>query len=109
MVKMNCGAMPATLPAAVRSAIVADMPSVLLETTLTAVTVYPDTARVTRRGTATVPAGEGTIVIGGLPQSLIPDTARVSVFAAGVRVGGVDVAATFEPAAVPANLDQRLV
>lgn len=66
-----------------------------LETTITAVTVYPDRARVTRQGKLTVIAGEQLITIGNLPTNLENDSVRVSGRGAGIKIIGVDVKTAF--------------
>ncbi|MFB8006624.1 mucoidy inhibitor MuiA family protein [Nocardia sp. NPDC056000] len=49
-----------------------------LDTAITAVTVYPDRARVTRSGKVEVPAGEHRIRVAPLPQDLLRDSIRVA-------------------------------
>lgn len=49
-----------------------------IETAISAVTVYPDRARVTRQGTAAVETGVQQIEIVGLPLTLDEDSARVA-------------------------------
>lgn len=49
-----------------------------LTTTLTAATVFPDRARVTRTGRLTVPAGVQKITVTQLPLVLMPDSVRAS-------------------------------
>jgi uncharacterized protein (TIGR02231 family) len=57
-----------------------------------AVTVHPDRARITRRGTVTLGAGSTELVVAGLPETLIDDSVRVAGRSqAAVRVVGVDV------------------
>ncbi|HEY0815382.1 MAG TPA: mucoidy inhibitor MuiA family protein [Pseudonocardia sp.] len=59
---------------------------------IVAVTVHPDRARVTRRGTVTLAAGPVELVVSGLPESLLDESVRVAGrSAAAVRVVGVDV------------------
>ncbi len=63
-----------------------------LITTLTAVTVYPDRARVTRRGKIALEAGSHTLEIAGLPLQLDPDSVRVNARGtAHARLLGVQV------------------
>ncbi len=58
-----------------------------------AVTVHPDRARITRRGTAVLGAGPSELVVTGLPETLLDESVRVAGRSAGpVRVVGVDVA-----------------
>jgi hypothetical protein len=55
---------------------------------ISAVTVYPDRAEVTRLIESEVPAGATTIVITGLPLDLMPDSVRVSGEASGTLLIG---------------------
>lgn len=48
-----------------------------IEAPIAAVTVYPSQARVTRRGRVTLDAGDRTVEVGPLPQSLDGDSIRV--------------------------------
>ncbi|MGW0434235.1 DUF4139 domain-containing protein [Micromonospora sp. NPDC003197] len=48
-----------------------------IDAPIVAVTVYPDRARVTRRGTVSLPAGEHRVRIGPLPLDLHRDSIRV--------------------------------
>ncbi|MFJ4650160.1 mucoidy inhibitor MuiA family protein [Nocardia sp. NPDC088792] len=61
-----------------------------LDTAITAVTVYPDRARVTRSGKASLAAGEHRIRVSPLPVSLLRDSIRVAGQGE-VTVLGVDV------------------
>ncbi len=45
---------------------------------IVAVTVYPGQARITRRGTVSLPAGEHRVLVGGLPQYIHADSVRVA-------------------------------
>ncbi|ONH30396.1 DUF4139 domain-containing protein [Pseudofrankia asymbiotica] len=86
-----------------------DATTLILDAPITAVVVYPQQARVTRRGTVTLPPGaedtedgaaedgaaendapEVTVTLGGLPMELDTSSVRVSGRGA-VRVLGVDV------------------
>jgi len=59
---------------------------------IVAVTVHPDRARVTRRGTVTLAAGPNELVVAGLPETLLDDSVRVAGRSdQAVRVVGVDV------------------
>lgn len=49
-----------------------------IEPPIVAVTVYPDAARVTRRGTVTLPAGPQTVHLGPLPQTIRTESVRVA-------------------------------
>jgi uncharacterized protein (TIGR02231 family) len=70
---------------------------------ITAVVVYPSTARVTRRGTLTVPAGASDVVVRGLPASLRDDSVRVAGQGA-ARIVGVDVPWRFHAEAPDARV-----
>jgi uncharacterized protein (TIGR02231 family) len=66
-----------------------------------AVTVFPDRAEVTRVIEATVPAGATTLVLEGLPASLLPDSVRVSGKAGDrIAIGSVETKPLFEQGAV---------
>src|SRR6185312_16019591 len=57
-----------------------------------AVTVHPDRARITRRGTVALGEGPTDLVIAGLPETMVDESVRVSGRSeAPVRVVGVDV------------------
>ena len=59
---------------------------------IVAVTVHPDRARVTRRGTVALAAGATELVVAGLPEMLLDDSVRVAGRSdQTVRVVGVDV------------------
>jgi len=49
-----------------------------IETQVTAVTVFPDRARVTRTGRASLPAGTQLLEIAQLPLALLPDSLRAA-------------------------------
>jgi uncharacterized protein (TIGR02231 family) len=72
-----------------------------LETSLTAVTVYPDRAKVTRTGRASLEPGSVTLEVDGLPAQLDPDSLRAaglsakSAPAARARLIGVQIQRTF--------------
>jgi uncharacterized protein (TIGR02231 family) len=55
------------------------------------VTVYPEGAAVTRRGTLDVPAGEHRLIVRGLPSSLDEHALHVSVGSRAVRLGEVEL------------------
>ncbi len=73
----------------------------ILETSLTAVTVYPDRARVTRTGQISLEPGSQLLEVAGLPAQLDPDSLRAAglpaegVPAARARLMGVQVQRTF--------------
>ncbi|MGZ0153500.1 DUF4139 domain-containing protein [Kribbella sp. WER1] len=54
------------------------MTELVVDAPIVAVTVYPERARVTRRGVVTVPGGDRTVYVGPLPMELEPDSVRVS-------------------------------
>ncbi len=70
-----------------------------LSAPIVAVTVHPDRARVTRRGTVALDAGPAELVVAGLPETLLDDSVRVVGRVSGggeeagvaMRVIGVDV------------------
>jgi uncharacterized protein (TIGR02231 family) len=55
------------------------------------VTVYPQSANVTRAGKVSIPAGDHRLIIRGLPDPLDPSSLRVSAGSTAVRLGGVEV------------------
>lgn len=68
---------------------------------ITAVTVFPDRAEVTRTVEISLPAGESTVVVGDLPASLYPDSVRVVGEADGrLLIGSVETRKEFAEAAV---------
>jgi len=74
------------------------MSELVLDAPIAAVTVYPDRARVTRRGRITVPSGDQTVYVGPLPLALHEDSVRVSGRGP-ATVLGVDVATQHHPQA----------
>lgn len=52
--------------------------AVIVETTLEAVAVFPDRARITRRGRATVEAGIQVVEVKDLPTQLLPESVRAA-------------------------------
>jgi uncharacterized protein (TIGR02231 family) len=82
----------------------------IVENSIVAVTVYPSSARVTRRGRTTLEAGEQVVEVGPLPLSMDGDSVRVSGRGA-ATVLGVDVVlrrhATPSDAAVTAIYEER--
>jgi uncharacterized protein (TIGR02231 family) len=81
-----------------RAANVAAVNTVEIEAPIVAVTVYADRARVTRRGAATLPAGQHRVRIAPLPLSLRRDSLRVGG-SGPATVLGVDVATRHLPRA----------
>ena len=74
------------------------MSELVVDAPIVAVTVYPDRARVTRRGTITVPAGDQTVYVEPLPLALQDDSVRVAGRGP-ATVLGVDVATRHHPQA----------
>jgi uncharacterized protein (TIGR02231 family) len=63
-----------------------------LDAPITAVTVHPALARITRRGVVTVDGGSAEVVVGGLPATLDPASVRVAGRGAtAARIVGVEV------------------
>jgi len=90
-----CLSMVLSCPAALLAA------EIEIDAPISAVTVYPDRADVTRLIESAVPAGATTFVVAGLPADLMPDSVRVSGESSGaVLIGSVEVAPTI--AEVPA-------
>ncbi len=57
-----------------------------------AVTVYPGVATVTRLVEITVPAGQHTLVVGGLPQAADPNSLRVEGVSEGsLQIGSIEM------------------
>jgi uncharacterized protein (TIGR02231 family) len=69
---------------------------VALEAPITAVTVYPDRARVTRRGRLRLAPGEHRVILQPLPLTLLPDSVRVAGLGP-ATVLGVDVVRRHQP------------
>src|SRR5262245_36865314 len=74
------------------------MTELVVDAPIAAVTVYPDRARVTRRGKITVPAGDQTVYVEPLPLGLHEDSVRVSGRGP-ATVLGVDLATQVHPQA----------
>src|SRR6185369_15564343 len=55
------------------------------------VTVYPETANITRAGKVTVPAGDHRLIVRGLPDPIDASNLRIYAGSAAVRLGGVEV------------------
>jgi len=85
----------------------------ILETSLMAVTVYPDRAKVTRTGQISLEPGSQLLEVAGLPAQLDPDSLRAAglpaegASAARARLMGVQVQRTFYSEA-PAEEVRRL-
>ncbi|MRH92696.1 mucoidy inhibitor MuiA family protein [Nocardia sp. SYP-A9097] len=69
---------------------------ITLDTVITAVTVYPDRARVTRSGKVDIPEGEHRIRVAPLPLRLLRDSIRVAG-QGDVTVLGVDIGTERQP------------
>ena len=81
-----------------------------LEAPITGVTVYPDRARVTRRGTATLGVGEHRLQVSNLPLTLQPDSVRAGGRGtARARLLGVDVSTTYYAEPAPRNVAELQV
>jgi uncharacterized protein (TIGR02231 family) len=74
-----------------------------INTTISAVTVYEDRARVTRVGKMRLAAGASVLVLGGLPTSLDAGSVRVKGRGKGARIAGSEVATSY--LATPATGD----
>lgn len=55
------------------------------------VTVYPQTANITRSGQVTVPVGDHRLIVRGLPDPIDTSNLRIYAGSAAVRLGGVEV------------------
>ncbi|MEW5823587.1 MAG: mucoidy inhibitor MuiA family protein [Pseudomonadota bacterium] len=65
-------------------------PDLSVSSRVEAVTLYPDRARITRHAAVELPAGQGRLILTGLPAGLQPDSLRLRARAAGeVVFGGV--------------------
>lgn len=74
------------------------MSELVVDAPIVAVTVYPDRARITRRGPVTVPAGEQVVYVEPLPLLLESDSVRVTGRGS-ATVLGVDVLTRHHPQA----------
>jgi uncharacterized protein (TIGR02231 family) len=85
------------------------MTELVLDAPIVAVVVYPDRARITRRGRITAPAGDQTVYVEPLPITLQEDSVRVAGRGPATVVG-VDVATRHHPQApdeTVAELERR--
>ena len=55
------------------------------------VTVYRDSAIITRQGNVEIPAGEHRLVVRGLPDGVDPGTLRLSARSKALRLGGIEL------------------
>src|SRR5688572_10997267 len=86
----------------------ADIPVTL---PIDSVTVYRDSAIVTRAGRAEIPAGEHRLIVRGLPDGLDPATLRLTARSGSLRLCGIEVQRIVEAELVNANeraLNQKL-
>ncbi|WP_328993490.1 DUF4139 domain-containing protein [Kribbella sp. NBC_01245] len=74
------------------------MTELVMDAPIVAVAVYPDRARITRRGRITAPAGDQTVYVESLPLALQEDSVRVSGRGP-ATVLGVDLAMRHHPQA----------
>ncbi|HZM82875.1 MAG TPA: DUF4139 domain-containing protein [Candidatus Limnocylindrales bacterium] len=82
----------------------------LLEAPIVAVTVFPDRARITRRGAARLPAGQQKVAFGPLPHGLLHDSVRVAGDGP-ATVLGVDVVTRRSPVSLDpevAEIEERI-
>jgi len=83
-----------------------------LDTTISEVTIYPDRARVTRRGTVELKQGQHRLQVGELPLSLLPESVRAGgKGTAQARILAVDAAKAFyqePPTATVAELEREV-
>ncbi|MDQ3704348.1 MAG: mucoidy inhibitor MuiA family protein [Chloroflexota bacterium] len=80
------------------------MADITIESRIAEVTVYTDRARVTRRGSIKLQAGEQRVTVESLPATLQDDTVRAGGRGAGVRILGVEVVRQFVTEAPEANV-----
>lgn len=79
------------------------MPELTPPTSISAVTVFSDRARVTRSGEASLAQGQSVVEIHNVPLSLEEDSVRVKGRGAGVRILGIDVANVYLPSSPDAG------
>jgi len=83
-----------------------------IESHITSVTVYPDRARISRSGKASLEPGAHRLLVTELPLTLLPESVRVSgKGTARARLGGVELRREFyteTPSASAAELEQRI-
>ncbi|MEA2573851.1 MAG: hypothetical protein QOH93_1149 [Chloroflexia bacterium] len=80
------------------------MADISIESRIAEVTVYTDRARITRRGTVHLQAGEQKVSVENLPVSLQDDSVRAGGRGEGVRILGVEVVRQFVTQAPEANI-----
>lgn len=64
----------------------------ILDSRITAVTVFLNRAKISRSAQAKLPSGETTLVFENIPSAIQPDSVRVKGSGAGVRIVSIDVA-----------------
>lgn len=79
-----------------------------IEAPIVATTVYLDVARIARRGTVHLTAGEHVLAISPLPNGLEPDSVRAAGQGERVRILGVEVGTTYIDRPPEATLDELL-
>lgn len=85
---VSCALLCATLVSFVPQAEAGD---VVAEATVSAVTVYPDRATVTRTAVVELPAGASTVVVDGLPETVFTDSLRAEGLTTGdVVLGAIE-------------------
>jgi uncharacterized protein (TIGR02231 family) len=80
------------------------MADISIEARIAEVTVYTDRARITRRGSVKLQAGEQRVSVENLPATLQDDSVRAGGRGAGVRILGVEVVRQFVTEAPEANV-----
>src|SRR5512135_1109879 len=83
-----------------------------IDAAIAAVTVFPNRARITRRGRAHLAPGEDTLVLEGLSPWIIEDSVRASGRGAGAKIVQAEVTTEFvaqPPEQVIADLQKQLV
>lgn len=79
------------------------MPDLTPPTSISAVTVFSDRARITRAGEAVLTQGQSVVEVKDIPLSLQPDSVRVKGRGAGVKILGIDVATAYLPSSPDAG------
>ena len=80
------------------------MADVTMESRVSEVTVYTDRARITRRGSVRLQAGEQRVSLDNLPAAIQDDSVRAGGRGEGVRILGVEVVRQFVTQAPEANV-----
>jgi uncharacterized protein (TIGR02231 family) len=96
--------LPVVVFAAVLGSASAESADIAAASRISAVTVFPTGAEVTRLARVKLPAGEHTVVIDHLPPTAVPGSVRVEGKASGqLDIGSVDTRRTLVPHADPAQ------